>query len=660
MVIRAALAALTLGTALTALAAPATAAVAAPVEAAPAVPVAAPASPAPAGAGAALTARVAEVTPEQVRIVADVPDAPAGQLPAVTVTWDGRRLSSTVEAGGTAGGPRTVVVVVDTGPAMAGARLRAAQTGLTALADALPADVSIGLVAASDQPTVPLSPTTDRAALRAAAARLAVTGGGTALYQAVRAATALGDREADRRLLVVAGGRDDDQAAARVAAEAVTAAGHRVDLVRLGAAGDGLGQLRRLVTASGGTTRAVAGETALPGALRAAATLPPRFTVTVAVPPELAGTSTTLTVTAATGARRVSANLPVRFAAAPAGTAAAAAPADSGGRWRLPEIHPGLLGLLVFGVLLGAFLLVFLSGRGAVPQRRLEQVERFRLPGGGASPDDRAVPAAGGFGQAVLGLSDRVVGTGARQERITRDLEQAGMTQTPREWIAWRAGATVAGAFLLGLLGGLVGVLLGALLGFVGTALYRRMRVARRRRTFADQLPDALQLIVGSLKSGFSLAQAIDAVIQDFPPGPLTVEFGRATAEVRLGSDLDDALERAAQRVGNDDLAWVVMAVRIQRDTGGNLAEVLTTTVETLRDRDRLRRHVRALSAEGRLSAYILIALPFVMAGWMLLVRRDYLTPLWTTPVGLVMIVGAAVLMVVGILWMSRVVKVEV
>jgi tight adherence protein B len=169
-----------------------------------------------------------------------------------------------------------------------------------------------------------------------------------------------------------------------------------------------------------------------------------------------------------------------------------------------------------------------------------------------------------------------------------------------------------------------------------------------------------LQLIVGSLRSGFSLAQAIDAVVQDSTPSPLTVEFGRAIAEVRLGADLDSALERVAERVGNDDLAWAVMAVRIQRETGGNLAEVLETTVETLRERDRLRRHVQALSAEGRLSAYILIGLPFALAGWLLVVRRDYLSVLWTTSAGLTMLIGAAVLMALGIVWMLRWMKVEV
>jgi Flp pilus assembly protein TadB len=230
----------------------------------------------------------------------------------------------------------------------------------------------------------------------------------------------------------------------------------------------------------------------------------------------------------------------------------------------------------------------------------------------------------------------------------------------PGQWKAWRSGATLAGAVVLGLLGGLIGVPLGAALGWFGAGLYRRIREQRRKQAFADQLSDALQMIAGSLRSGFSLAQAIDAVVQDSSPGPLTVELGRAMGEVRLGADLDEALERAAERVESDDLAWAVMAIRIQRETGGNLAEILETTVEALRERDRLRRHVRSLSAEGRLSGYILIGLPFVMAAWLLLTRRDYLSALWTSPLGLAMLLGAAVLMAVGVFWMARWVKVEV
>jgi tight adherence protein B len=189
--------------------------------------------------------------------------------------------------------------------------------------------------------------------------------------------------------------------------------------------------------------------------------------------------------------------------------------------------------------------------------------------------------------------------------------------------------------------------------------VYLRVRVDRRAQRFAEQLPDALQLVIGSLRSGFSLAQAFDAMVRE-AADPISTEFSRALAETRLGADMEDALSRVADRMGSKDLAWAVIAIRVQGDVGGNLAEVLSTTVASMRERESLRRHVRALAAEGRLSAYILIALPILVALWMLLTRPSYLAPLVTTPAGLLLLLIGVVLMALGSFWMSRVIKVEV
>ena len=158
-------------------------------------------------------------------------------------------------------------------------------------------------------------------------------------------------------------------------------------------------------------------------------------------------------------------------------------------------------------------------------------------------------------------------------------------------------------------------------------------RAYRRTQRFAEQLPDAMQLVVGSLKSGFSLGQSVDALVRE-AADPVAAEFGRALAESRLGAELEDALDRAAVRAKSQDLAWIVMAVRIQREVGGNLAEVLQTSVETMRERVRLRRHVKALSAEGRLSAWVLLALPIGIATYMYLLRREYFQLLTPNPWG--------------------------
>ena len=185
------------------------------------------------------------------------------------------------------------------------------------------------------------------------------------------------------------------------------------------------------------------------------------------------------------------------------------------------------------------------------------------------------------------------------------------------------------------------------------------LMIRRRRAAFAEQLPDLLQLTASSLKSGFSLLQALDAVVREGAQ-PAAAEFSRALAEARLGGDLEDCVEMIANRMDSADLRWTVMAIRIQRGIGGNLAEVLTTIAGTIRERGFLRRQVRALSAEGRLSAYILVALPVLVGGWLFIADRTYMRPLYTTHVGLLMLGVAIALVVVGSLWMRKMIRLEV
>ena len=168
-----------------------------------------------------------------------------------------------------------------------------------------------------------------------------------------------------------------------------------------------------------------------------------------------------------------------------------------------------------------------------------------------------------------------------------------------------------------------------------------------------------LQLIAGSLQSGFSLPQALDAVVREGTQ-PSMGEFSRALAEARLGADLEDALNRVADRMDSTDLRWTVMAIRIQREVGGNLAEVLRTTVGTMRERAFLRRQVSSLSAEGRLSAYILIALPVLIGGVVLLQRPELHAAAVHHPGRAGHARRRAALIVVGALWMRKLIKVEV
>ena len=188
---------------------------------------------------------------------------------------------------------------------------------------------------------------------------------------------------------------------------------------------------------------------------------------------------------------------------------------------------------------------------------------------------------------------------------------------------------------------------------------WTRWFASRRRRAFESELPSALDLVAGSLEAGAPLAHALELVAAE-GAGPLAEEFERSLAQHRLGRPLIEALEESAERVGSRDFAWCTSAVRAQQEFGASLGTVFRTLAEYMRWREEIRGEVRALTAEGRLSAWILGALPFVVAGYFALANPTYLGVLFTSPVGLVLLMAAGVFMTVGIIWMSRIVKVEV
>jgi tight adherence protein B len=292
-------------------------------------------------------------------------------------------------------------------------------------------------------------------------------------------------------------------------------------------------------------------------------------------------------------------------------------------------------------------------------------------------PDDRAKRLAARIerygSRHVAGRSERQLGRVADrlvspvlqvrgiEEKLAARLDLAAIGWTPSEWVLAGTGGSLVLAIAATVLFGnvLIAVVLGALVGWLGMRSGLNFLIRRRQAKFADQLPDMLQFVAGSLRSGFSLGQAMDAAVRE-DTQPVAGEFARALAESRIGVDLEDALDQVADRMESADLRWTVIAIRIQRETGGNLAEVLGNTVGTMRERAQLKRHVRALSAEGRLSAYILIALPIFIGGWIFLTRRGYLRPMYTSTIGIIMFIIAGLMVAGGALWMRKLVKVEV
>ncbi len=247
------------------------------------------------------------------------------------------------------------------------------------------------------------------------------------------------------------------------------------------------------------------------------------------------------------------------------------------------------------------------------------------------------------------------------EARIAMRLEGAGNPLKPAEWLLLHA-AIFIGAGVVGLLFGQGSLVVGVLFmigGAVVPWLYLGFKRKRRRKAFNSSLPDTLQLMSGSLSAGLSLAQSVDTVVRE-GTDPISSEFKRVLIETRLGVGLEDSLEGVAQRYESKDFHWVVMAINIQRQVGGNLAELLDTVASTMREREYMRRQVAALAAEGKLSAWVLGGLPPGFMIYLLLAKRDYVMPMFTEPLGWLMLGGAACLLALGAFWMSRLIKVEV
>jgi len=576
----------------------------------------------------------------------------------ISVTADGEALKTTVEpvdgaTTDTGTDPRGAVIVLDTSSSMSGSALDTARDAATAYAAALPPDVELGLVTVSDQPTSVLQPTTDRARFAAAVNGLSAKGG-TALYDGLHEADRMLTThvEYSERHIVVLTDGPDTNSVAQAADEGteLTVDEIKLDAVAFGAAGNTAG-LSALATGTGGRITTVDGAAPLKTAFQdLAGTVSPPVLVTAEVPAYFGGRSATLKVSVDGGA---STTAPVTFQADSRVTVPLSRTHVTGmPRWVLY----GALGTLAAGLLIGAFALVFTAmGRSRLRQR-LRQLESF----GGANRNAGHQQEGNAFVRAALAMSDRAVKRRGDQGRIETALDQAAIDLRPEEWILLRLIVTVTSSALLAfLLPWLLGLIVGAVAGWLLPEIYRRQRANRRARKFADLLPEALQLVVGALRSGFSLSQAVDALVRE-GPDPVAGEFARAMAEIRLGGELEDALDRVASRNNSRDLTWLVMAIRIQREVGGNLSEVMETAVNTMRERGQLSRHVRALSAEGRLSAYVLVALPIGVAAFMFVSRGEYLKPLYTQTVGICMLLGAAAMIAGGAFWLSRLIKVKV
>ena len=270
------------------------------------------------------------------------------------------------------------------------------------------------------------------------------------------------------------------------------------------------------------------------------------------------------------------------------------------------------------------------------------------------------------FALAKTSLTRRGVDLTARLLRPSRLLPVLEGHLEKADWPVRGAEAT-----FFYLLGAVVLTLLGAALGGFRTAtlvllasgltpiLVLRLAISRRRRAFESQLPDALRMLAGSLRAGRSLPQALQGLSEETSQ-PVPSELSRAVAEVRLGRTIEEAFEDIARRMGSQDARFVASAVRMQRQVGGNVADLLAIVAETMVERDRLRGEVKALTAEGRVSALVLGILPVALGPFLYAADPDYVLVLFRDPLGRTMLAAATGLAIAGFLWMRKTMEVDV
>lgn len=308
-----------------------------------------------------------------------------------------------------------------------------------------------------------------------------------------------------------------------------------------------------------------------------------------------------------------------------------------------PLIFIVAVALCLSALVLGLFVILG-SQQGAIP------IERRRP---GAAKDSSQLRIS----ESTVRAIDHVLGeSGGPYNREA--LYNAGLKATPADFTLVVALASiVVGAFVSLLTHPLLGLLAAIATPFVAKVLLLVLR-DKRRAKFEAQLTDTIQMLIGGLRVGHSVLRSVEAAAQE-ADAPTSDELFRIVNETRIGQDSRLAFEGVAERMDSEDFRWISQAIQINREVGGDLAEVLEQVAGTIRERSEIKGQIRSLSAEGKMSAYVLMAMPVGVAFVLALINPGYLNVFVEKPLGFVMLFGSLALFVVGGFWMSRVVKIK-
>jgi tight adherence protein B len=330
----------------------------------------------------------------------------------------------------------------------------------------------------------------------------------------------------------------------------------------------------------------------------------------------------------------------------------------------------GVAGVAALAILLIAVGIAS-SGSSGISDR-LERYASGRTEGKAATTGQGPISDLIAQSQALANLNKVVEGRdfGAN---LARELARADLRLKPSEYLFIWAGSTlgvpvlmVIFGFFLPALHSPLALLIGGLIGFLIPRFWLNRRKGGRLNAFNKQLPDTITLIANALRAGSSFLQAIELVVRESRP-PISTEFSRVIREVNLGLPFDQALENMVRRVRSDDLELMATAISIQHQVGGNLAEILDSISYTIRERIRIKGEIRTLTAQQRLSGYVVGFLPIALAGFLFVAAPGFMDPMFANPpaiaglpAGVIILIFGGIMMFIGFMLIRRIVDIEV
>ncbi len=335
--------------------------------------------------------------------------------------------------------------------------------------------------------------------------------------------------------------------------------------------------------------------------------------------------------------------------------------------------NPILFGLAAVAGL--AILLVTIGLAGARGSSVSERLERYASARTEEEKKKAGTPSLSDMIQnsAALATLNRGIEQRDFGANLARDIARADLRLKVSEYLAIWAGTTLGIPLLMILLSPIVEVfssplawVIGAIIGFMLPRFWLSRRRAGRLKAFNGQLADTITLIANALRAGSSFLQAVEMVVRETRP-PISTEFGRVIREVNLGLAFDQALENMLRRVRSDDLELMVTAISIQHQVGGNLAEILDSIAFTIRERVRIKGEIRTLTAQQRMSGYVVGFLPIGLTGILFVIAPSFMQPMFRKPpellglpAGIIVLCIAAFAMFMGFMIIRRIVDIEV